>query len=111
MVEKQKPAEIMPEAMETDSAPLDVQLPDVDKMAAGGGVGGSSSDNGEEKPLPDGVAQGDMAVDDGEPKKGATEPKDEAEPKEGAESNGPGSGDNASNDDGSPPTEKKTVSC
>lgn len=35
LVEKQKLVEV-PEAMETEFLPTDVQLPDVDKMAAGG---------------------------------------------------------------------------
>lgn len=35
MVEKQKVVETPPEAMETESLPTDVQLPDVEKMAAG----------------------------------------------------------------------------
>ena len=48
MVEKQKVVEV-PEAMETESLPTDVVLPDVEKMAAESG-GGAAVGSEEEKP-------------------------------------------------------------
>lgn len=90
MVEKQKVVEV-PEAMETESLPTDVVLPDVEKMAAESRGG----EGGEEKPP---VANAEMAVEGEGKAEGGTEQSLET-----------GVGDNMSADN-SPDIDKKVVS-
>lgn len=118
MVEKQSPVEV-PEAMDTDSVPLDVQLPDVDKMAAAGaggdvgtGEGSASSVAGPEGEQPientDGAGNNANTGSDGNAGNGANAGSD------GNNADNPSKetsgGDNGSTDDDSPRTDKKLVS-
>ena len=96
MVERQKAVEV-PEAMETDTVPGDVQLPNVDKMA-----GESFGDK--EKPVGDAGENG-----------GAPPPEGEMTTDGGAGGEVPSTSENnvennMSTDDDSPKVDKKAVS-
>lgn len=124
LVEKQKQPEMSAEAMETDSGvPLNVQLPEVDKMAAGGGGEsngeGSTSTaatNEEPPPPPPPQSETETPAEGEKMDEGTSESKTE---KESAQQGGGGgenmeangtedvSGGNTSEE--SPPTERKEV--
>lgn len=119
MVEKQSPVEV-PEAMDTDSVPLDVQLPDVDKMAGAGGDVGTGEDSASSVAGPEGeqpIENTDGAGNNGNDANASSDANAGSGANAGSDANNAGNpsketsgGDNGSTDDDSPRTDKKLVS-